>query len=186
MTLGGGWGVVTTDACLESGLEVPPLSDELIVQIDQLLPDYWSRTNPVDMVGEGDPSIPLKVVEALVKWDGCDAVIHLGAVGRGYMAANMIKAYVRNNPDTPREFQEAGAALVETGEKQFFERVIRLMEEYKKPIIGIRLLDSVGSKIIYEIPDAAYKSVSFLTPERGVKVLAKMVEYAEWLRDVRH
>jgi acyl-CoA synthetase (NDP forming) len=185
MTLGGGWGVVTTDACIESGLEVPPLSDELIARIDQLLPDYWSRTNPVDLVGEWDPSIPLKVVEALVKWDGCDAVIHLGAVGRGYMAANMIKAYVSNNPDTPREFQDAGADMIQTGERQFFERVIRLMEEHKKPIIGIRLLDSVGSKIIYEIPDADYKSVSFLTPERGVKVLARMVEYAAWLKDRR-
>ncbi|HSR11902.1 MAG TPA: acetate--CoA ligase family protein [Thermodesulfobacteriota bacterium] len=85
VTLGGGWGVVTTDACVESGLEVPPLAKNLVSMIDTLLPPYWSRTNPVDIVGEMDPSIPIKVIEALTAWEGCDAVIHLGRVGRSYM-----------------------------------------------------------------------------------------------------
>ena len=81
MTLGGGWGVVASDLCVENGLTIPDLSPELIAQIDQILPPYWSRSNPIDLVGEVGPEIPMQVIEALMKWDGCDAVIHLGILG---------------------------------------------------------------------------------------------------------
>ncbi|MEJ2040055.1 MAG: acetate--CoA ligase family protein, partial [Desulfosarcinaceae bacterium] len=59
MTWGGGWGVVTADLCQLNGLEVPSLDNDVISRIDELLPSYWSRTNPVDMVGEQNPQIPM-------------------------------------------------------------------------------------------------------------------------------
>jgi acyl-CoA synthetase (NDP forming) len=82
MTLGGGWGVITADLCIEHGLEVPGLSANILSKIDQVLPPYWSRSNPVDLVAEMDLSVPVMLIEELVKWDGCDAVIHLGILGR--------------------------------------------------------------------------------------------------------
>jgi acyl-CoA synthetase (NDP forming) len=82
MTLGGGWGVVTADLCAQFGLEVPVLSKKIIKDIDKILPPYWSRSNPIDLVGERDPTLPRAVLELLLKWDGCDAVINLGIVGR--------------------------------------------------------------------------------------------------------
>jgi acyl-CoA synthetase (NDP forming) len=185
MTLGGGWGVVVTDACIESGLEVPPLTEDLILRIDKILPPYWSRTNPVDLVGERDPSIPMKVVEALAGWDGCDAVIHLGAAGRNYMANNMIKAAMKVNPNFPLEIYREGPKLVEESERVFFENTIRLMEKYRKPILGVMLVDDEKSKVMTEISGSDYKGVAFLTPERAVKVLARMVEYQNWRKTNR-
>ncbi|MDD5169230.1 MAG: acetate--CoA ligase family protein, partial [Syntrophales bacterium] len=73
MTLGGGGGVVATDMCNESGLEVPHLSADVIARIDKILPPFWSRENPIDLVGEFGTSTPLEVLEALVAWDQCDA-----------------------------------------------------------------------------------------------------------------
>ncbi|MBN1380460.1 MAG: acetate--CoA ligase family protein [Deltaproteobacteria bacterium] len=181
MTLGGGWGVVATDACIESGLEVPPLSLDLIAEIDKILPPYWSRTNPVDLVGEWDPSIPFRIIEELVKWDGCDALIHLGAVGRQYMVTNMIKANTVAHPGLVKEDLEMQSQFVDDGEKEFFDQTIRLMEQYQKPIIGVRLLDYEGANIVEELPGKDYKGVSFLTPERAVNVLARLVEYNDWL-----
>ncbi len=180
LTLGGGWGVVATDACVESGLEVPPLTADLIARIDQVLPPYWSRTNPVDIVGESDPSIPMTVVEALAGWNGCDAVIHLGVVGRNYMISNMSKAVMKVDPNCPRELFKAGARRMEESERVFFEHTIRLMEKYSKPILGVMLVDDEKSKVMTEIPGSDYKGVAFLTPERAVKVLARMVEYQNW------
>ena len=83
MTLGGGWGVVAADLCVENGLTIPDLSPELVERIDRILPSYWSRSNPIDLVGEFAPEIPMQVMEALLEWDGCDAVIHLGILGIG-------------------------------------------------------------------------------------------------------
>jgi len=82
MTLGGGWGVVTADLCAECSLEVPELTAALIARMDEMLPAYWSRSNPIDLVGDRDPSIPMTVLEVLSKWDGCDGVINLGILGR--------------------------------------------------------------------------------------------------------
>jgi acyl-CoA synthetase (NDP forming) len=181
MTLGGGWGVVATDLCIESGLEIPNLTADVIDLIDKILPPYWSRENPVDLVGEFDPEIPMKVVEALVKWDQCDAVIHLGAVGRNYFVGNMLKATMAVDPNFPKAFGEEGIQKYALAEKVFFEHTIRLMETYGKPILGVKLLDDEKTKTITEFPGCDYKGVAFLTPERAVKVLARMVEYKGWL-----
>ena len=182
LTLGGGWGVVTTDACVESGLEVPHITKKLIARIDQVLPPYWSRTNPVDIVGETDPSIPMKVVEALADWDGCDAVIHLGIVGRSYMVSNMIRAIEKVDPGRHAEAFRQGARMVEESERAFFEHTIRLMEKHGKPILGVMLLEDEKNKVVTEIPGSDYKGVAFPTPERAVKALARMVEYQNWRR----
>jgi acyl-CoA synthetase (NDP forming) len=85
MTLGGGWGVVTADLCAEYGLDVPELTSDLIAKMDRMLPSYWSRSNPIDLVGDRDPSIPMNILEALLRWEGCDAVINLGVLGRRIM-----------------------------------------------------------------------------------------------------
>jgi acyl-CoA synthetase (NDP forming) len=182
LTLGGGWGVVTTDACVESGLAVPPLTKDLAARIDRVLPPYWSRTNPVDIVGETDPSIPMKVVEALAGWEGCDAVIHLGIVGRSYIVGNMIKAINTVDPGRHAEAFRQGARMVEESERAFFEHTIRLMEKYGKPILGVTLIEDEKNKVMTEIPGSDYKGVAFPTPERAVKALARMVEYQNWRR----
>jgi acyl-CoA synthetase (NDP forming) len=180
LTLGGGWGVVATDACVESGLDVPALTKELVARIDEVLPPYWSRTNPVDIVGETDPAIPVKVVETLAGWEGCDAIIHLGIVGRGYMVSNMTKAIGKVDPGRHADAFRLGAKMVEESERAFFEHTIRLMEKYEKPILGVVLLEDERNKVITEIPGSEYKGVAFPTPERAVKALARMVEYQSW------
>ncbi|MBN1664929.1 MAG: hypothetical protein JW943_15120 [Deltaproteobacteria bacterium] len=116
------------------------------------------------------------------EWDGCDAVIHLGAVGREYMIANMIKAIAFVNPGLPVKDLEFQSTFIKDGEKMFFDQTIKLMEQYQKPIVGVRLLDYEGSNIISELPGKDYKGVSFLTPERAVNVLARTVEYHDWLK----
>ena len=181
MTLGGGWGVVATDLCIESGLEIPNLTADVIAEIDKILPPYWSRENPVDLVGEFDPAIPMKVVETLVKWDQCDAIIHLGAVGRNYFVTNMLKASVAVDPNFPKELCEGSIQRYERAEQEFFTHTIKLMDTYGKPILGVMLLADDLTKTVTEVPGYAYKGVAFLTPERAVKVLARMVAYQEWL-----
>lgn len=182
LTLGGGWGVVTTDACVEWGLEVPPLTKDLIARVDEVLPPYWSRTNPIDIVGEMDPTIPIRVVDALADWDGCDAIIHLGIVGKSYMATNMAKAIMKVDPGLHTDVFRQVARMVKESETAFFERTVRLMEKYGKPILGVTLLEDEKNKVMTEIPGSDYKGVAFPTPERAVRALARMVEYQNWRR----
>ena len=61
----------------------------------------------------------MRVVEALARWDECDAVIHLGAVGRNYFVDNMLRAAVASDPNVPQEYHDEGLRLFEQAEADF-------------------------------------------------------------------
>ena len=52
VTAAGGPGVMATDALIDLGGELAKLSDESIKQLNTFLPPYWSKANPVDVLGD--------------------------------------------------------------------------------------------------------------------------------------
>ncbi|MEE4363361.1 MAG: bifunctional acetate--CoA ligase family protein/GNAT family N-acetyltransferase [Desulfotignum sp.] len=52
ITNGGGPGVMATDALADHGLKPAPLSKELTQGLDDMLPPFWSRNNPIDILGD--------------------------------------------------------------------------------------------------------------------------------------
>jgi len=181
VTLGGGWGVVATDLCVENGLAIPNLSDEIIAGIDKILPPYWSHTNPIDLVAEFDPLIPQRITEELLKWEECDAVLHLGMLGRVSFFRTVADSAIRTDPNYTEDGLKASLDLVSQNERDFTRFVVRMMETYRKPVLGVALLNEEDSRSIVEVEGSPYKGVAFQTPERAVRVLAKMCAYSRWL-----
>ena len=62
ITNAGGPGVMAADALSRWQTELAVLRDETLAQLDQILPPYWSRSNPVDILGDAEPSRYLEVV----------------------------------------------------------------------------------------------------------------------------
>jgi acyl-CoA synthetase (NDP forming) len=181
MTLGGGWGVVTADLCAEFGLEVPELSKPLIARMDRILPSYWSRSNPIDLVGERDATIPMTILEELVKWDGCDAVINLGILGRRIMVKRFGESVLKADPNYSTEFiNQINDQFVEF-EDTYIKHIVALMDQYQKPILGVSLLPDEKNKTLYRVAGSSFKGVFYPTPERAVKAYAKMVDYHRFL-----
>lgn len=52
LTNGGGAGVMAADAAAFAGVELATLSPTLVEQLDAVLPGNWSRSNPVDIIGD--------------------------------------------------------------------------------------------------------------------------------------
>jgi len=181
MTLGGGWGVVTADLCSQFGLEVPELSSEIIKRIDKILPPYWSRSNPVDLVGENDTSIPITVIEELLKWDGCDAVINLGILGRRIFIENFTDSVLQSDPSYSSDFLKSVNESAAQFESQYIDHIAKLMEKYKKPVFGVSLLTDENDQTVYKVKDNSFKPIFFQTPERAVKAFSKMYEYQRFL-----
>lgn len=181
MTLGGGWGVVTTDLCAEYGLEVPKLSPKIMARLNNCLPDFWSHDNPVDIVGETDPQIPKICLEELLKWDGCDAVIHLGIHGRRLLIYGMAKAVLKTDPDMTKEKTDMFMANLVKAEADYTRYTVEMIQKYNKPVVGVSLLTDELSRTLYPYDDLDYKGVFFPSPERAVKALAGMVRYRKWL-----
>ena len=177
MTLGGGWGVVTADLCHVHGLQIPDLEAEVIQTLDELLPPYWSRSNPVDLVGEQDPELPVKGLEALMAWKGCDAVINLGILGRRIFLQRLIRAALKSDPKVDQSFVTQMQKLLDEFENNYIRQIVAMMERYQKPVLGVHLLTDGKDKTLYRVPGSKYKGVFYPTPERAVYALSRMVAY---------
>jgi acyl-CoA synthetase (NDP forming) len=177
MTLGGGWGVVAADLCEAYGLEVPELNQEIIKIVDKILPPYWSRSNPIDLVGENDLSIPVTVMEALMKWDGCDAVINLGIVGRRHMVSRLADSVRISDPTCPEDFLKKLNQALDDFEEKYISHIVSLMEKHRKPVLGVAMLKDEKDRTVYSVGDFKYKGLFFPTPEQAVISLSKMYEY---------
>jgi len=182
MTLGGGWGVITADLCARHGLSIATLTGDLIARFDKILPSYWSRSNPVDIVGEMDNNLMTTIMEELLKWDGCDALINLGVLGRSIFFERMAAAVERADPSYSRDFLEQAKAYMRTFEEEYLKLVARLMETHHKPIFGVSLLTNEKSQTVYSVDAAVYKPVFYQSPEQAVKSCARMYEYYRFLQ----
>ena len=177
MTLGGGWGVVTADLCAANDLEVPVLAPEVVAHLDGLLPPYWSRANPVDLVGENDLELPLKAMETLLQWEGCDAVINLGVMGRRIFVNRLIANAEIADPDMTREFRDMLRDSITQFEADYIERIVALMQRYGKPVFGVSLLQDESDRTVYPVANSPFNAVFYETPERAVQAFARMVAY---------
>lgn len=181
MTFGGGWGVVTADLCEESNLSVPELSREIITRLDKILPPYWSRSNPIDLVSEMNHELPIKIMEELLKWDGCDAVINLGILGRRILVERLTESILQADPTYSADFLKQANQLFRDYENRYIEHTVKLMQTYKKPIFGVSMLTGEKRQTVFRVKDNSYHAVFYTTPERAIKAFAKMVEYKKFL-----
>ncbi len=77
ITNGGGMGVTAADALIELGGSLAELSQQTIQNLDEVLPECWSRGNPVDILGDATGQRYADALQALVADDGIDAVLAL-------------------------------------------------------------------------------------------------------------
>lgn len=176
VTLGGGWGVVTADECIEKGLVVPKIPKRIVDAIDKHLPPFWSKGNPVDLVGTRDFNAPLVALEELLRWDGVDSIINLGIVGRFELIRLLIKSTREVDFSVSAESLNQLEAMNQEYEESYITKVVDLMEAYEKPVIGVSLTRT-GEGTVRPVPERRYSGVFYKTPEIAVNVLAHMVAY---------
>jgi len=55
VTNGGGAGVMAADHAIESKVSLKDLNQKTLAALDKVLPKYWSRQNPIDILGDATP-----------------------------------------------------------------------------------------------------------------------------------
>ena len=178
ITRGGGWGVITTDACEEMGLTVPELTSQTIEALDRLLPPYWSRGNPIDLVAMPDISIYLTCLEILMKDPNVDGVIALGAFlerattfmrkSAFQQATGIDRETIQNREEKEREAKDS-----------VLYGMLSLMKDLNKPVVTV-----MGREPTPRFDALLQKEGLSLypTPERAVRVMARLMEYAHYRR----
>jgi acyl-CoA synthetase (NDP forming) len=183
LTLGGGWGVVASDLCTENSLVVQPLSKEIVEKINHWLPPFWSHANPIDLVAEKNADIHMAIIEELLQWEECDAIIYMGIIGRRVTIKSVLESTVKVDRKYDPKMVDENLELLKVYEHELVNKTVRIMGEYHKPVIGVYFLTDEMTRTVIEIEDQKYKGIVYPSPERAVKALAKMHQYSEWLKE---
>jgi len=101
ITNAGGPGVMAADTLSEYGHEPVTLSAATLKQLDEILPPYWSKRNPIDMLGEATPELYRQVVEICLKADEVNGILILSAPQALTDTAAAAAALVSVIRDTP-------------------------------------------------------------------------------------
>ncbi len=102
LTNAGGPGIMCADACEASGLEVPPLSEEVQEQLRGFLPPEASLANPVDMIATASADQYRQAIATLTGWDGIDALIVIFVRPLLIRAEDVAEAVAQAIEDLPR------------------------------------------------------------------------------------
>jgi len=178
VTLGGGWGVLAADFCSQAGLIVEALTPRMIRELDGVLPPWWNRMNPVDMVAGYRKGDLLTSMELFLNSDRFDGVLLLGLGWRAWRG-EFLKSWSVAAEDG---MEAAGQDWIEE-EGRIFADLQELGRKYDKPIL-------LASDVIQQTPGyekavrqrrvAAYPSLP-----RAVRAYLGLVERYEFLKRFR-
>ncbi len=179
ITLGGGWGVIATDAAAQCGLELPPPDENVTRVADEHLPPFWSHGNPIDLVGNFNTEAHLRIIEEMMKSPAYDSVVALGSLGTGTLAG--MSVMVSDPISMGWDQQQLKNFLVNIKDKNrsMLEHMLELSRTYRKPLINVEM-QFIGDEALVELE--AGRGVIFTSPEKAAQVLAKMLRYAEFLK----
>jgi acetyltransferase len=95
ITNAGGPGVMATDALIARGGTLAKLSQKTMDTLNGILPHYWSRANPVDILGDADAERYKAVIEACFKDENVDGLLIIytpqGVAEPGKIAQNIVE-----------------------------------------------------------------------------------------------
>jgi acyl-CoA synthetase (NDP forming) len=172
MTLGGGWGVLAADELARNNLELAALEPHVLAALDELLPGYWCRSNPVDLVAAVNPELAASTLTVLAESAVVDAVVVLGILrspSTGWTSDDAASAGVPGGP---------GRGSFNPAEEAFLDCVSELMQSTGKPIINVPLRPLEAATF----PGGArHDPVILYSPVAAVRALAAMAWYGEYV-----
>ncbi len=100
ITNAGGFGVLSSDYAEQNGIGMIPFTEELVQELDAVLPANWSRANPIDMVGDSSADRFAKTFDIMIKnqalWDIAFVIAVPSAISDPIRVANEIVRFSKN------------------------------------------------------------------------------------------
>ncbi|MDE1328610.1 bifunctional acetate--CoA ligase family protein/GNAT family N-acetyltransferase [Vibrio aestuarianus] len=101
ITNGGGPAIMAVDTLLERGGKLAELEEHIFEKLNQCLPDSWSHSNPIDMVGDADHTRYVNTLNALLDSDEADAILIMhspSAIAQSEQTAQAVVDAIRAHP----------------------------------------------------------------------------------------
>jgi len=171
LTMGGGFGVVTAEACEKEGLRIASLEPSTLERLNAILPPRWSHGNPVDLVGmkssAGDTTVA-NCHKILLEDPNVDAVISL-----------LPPVMPPPPPGLSYTHQEIQVFQAETRRQLNF--LIEQVKKNNKPLYLIKRFSPLVETPGASIPPEMERIPEYLQHKRAARVLRHLVWYREYL-----
>ncbi len=174
LTMGGGFGVVTSEVCEKEGLEIAPLEAKTLEKLNTVLPPRWSHGNPIDLVGirpgAGDNTVE-SCLQYLMEDGNVDIVISL--------LPPMVTTHGGIGNFDPEKLRE-----MHSDSQKILSDMNRQLRPYQKPLYMVTRFslqrpqgpDSVPLMTGDTIPEYSH-------PRRAARVLRFLAWYHQYLDD---
>ncbi len=174
VTLGGGWGVLAADYCTRAGLILEKLSEEMIRSLDEILPPWWNRLNPVDMVAGYRKGDLTRSIDLFLGSERFDGVILLG-LGWRAVRGGFLKKWAGDQGDG---MDSSGQDWIEE-EARILTDVLSLGRKYGKPVL-------LASDVIRHTPGFEEsvrdrRLAAYPTLKRAIQAYLGLVKRSEFL-----
>jgi acetyltransferase len=181
LTTGGGLGVLCSDVCHNIGLNITRLSPQTIQKLDAVLPPWWNRGNPVDLVAGLSRSSIRGCLEALAGAEEVDCILMLG-LGFGSTRTRLLEKTSFYSDPALREMcertveEDVNSARV----------VVECIDSFQKPILVVSegaIFSAEERKGSMEFLEAngVFPYPSF---RRGAEVMKRLIERKKFLQKI--
>jgi acetyltransferase len=180
ITNAGGPGVMATDALIAKGGKLAKLSQKTIEFLDSILPHYWSRGNPIDILGDAKADRYKAVVEACLNDENVDGILIIYTAqavaepveiaksivelckSRGYQNKTILTSFMGYGAveEANRIFNENNIPTYSTPEQAI--KTYHYMYQYKRNL-----------ELLYETPEEL--PVDVVPPKRSLMVIMRNV-----------
>lgn len=154
----GGHGTITTDALIEAGLQLAPLSAATIAKLKACLPPAAALNNPIDVAGatDEDTGAFADCTEILLQDSNVDVLMIVGMVGA--YSVRFSATLLDNEMETSR-------------------RIIELTDKYAKPVIVQSVYYPLKPKPLLLLRDHGIPV--FIWAEAAIRSGKELVDYAQ-------
>ena len=147
LTNGGGAGVMAADAAAHEGVPLATLSESTLQQLDAVLPANWSRSNPVDIIGDAPVARYEQALKILIRDPAAGAVLFIHAPTAIVPSANIARALVplvAHEPLTPARLMSCwlGDAAVTQARQIFRDADVACFETPEQAVRAFSMLAS--------------------------------------------
>jgi len=113
ITNAGGPGVLATDTLIDKGGKLAQLSEGVLSALNEFLPANWSKSNPIDILGDADTQKYVKTIEVAVKDPLVNGAVAIYTSQAGANPIELAKAIIKH---TKRLNKPILAVLIGEGE----------------------------------------------------------------------
>ncbi len=175
ITNAGGPAVLATDALIGRGGKLAPLSKMTIENLNQVLPPYWSKSNPIDILGDASVKRYISAIDVVLKDPAVHGVVIIHTPQGVANAVELAKAISKTAKKSTKPILTAmmGSKEVEKARQVFYDNKVPTYEFPEEAIKTYLYMYHYARNLenLYETPEDVPLDVG--TPKNHLKLLIR-------------